>query len=112
LTDFGSLLQSAVTLASFLIGVSAFLPKGLEEEWYAYMLFLVPSPVLFLIDAVLAAYSNDLALPFFFGSVTVLALLFIGLGIWSTWEKYSEHHLKNKLRMRNSPLFKLLTAST
>ncbi len=112
MTDFGSILQSSVTLAGFLIGVNAFLPKGLEEEWYAYVLFLIPSPVLFLVDAVLAAYGVDLALPFFSGSLVVLVLLFVGLGIWSTWEKYAEHQMKDRLRKRNSPLFRLLTTSS
>jgi hypothetical protein len=112
LTDFGSILQSSVTLAGFLIGVNAFLPKNLEEEWYAYVLFLVPSPVLFLIDAALAAYGNDLTLPFFTASVVLLILLFIGLGIWSTWEKYSEHQMKDRLRSRNPQLFQLLTGSS
>ncbi len=112
MTDFGSILQSSVTLAGFLIGVSAYLPKGLQEEWYAYALFLVPSPVLFLADAALAAYGNDLALPFFSGSIAVLALLFVGLGFWSAWEKYAEHEMKDRLRKRNSTLFQLLTRSS
>lgn len=109
--DFGSLLQASVTLAGFLIGVNAFLPRGLEEEWYAYALFLIPSPVLFLIDAFLAADGSDLAVPFFSASLAVLVLLFIGLGAWSTWEKYYEHQMKDRLRRRNSFLFQLLTES-
>ncbi len=112
MTDFGSILQSSVTLAGFLIGINAFLPKGLDEEWYAYFVFLVPSPILFLATAALAAYSNDLALPLFSDSTMVLIVLFVGLGAWSTWEKYSEHQLKDRLRTRNSALFGLLTASS
>lgn len=111
MTDFGSLLQTSVTLAGFLIGVNAFLPKGLEEEWFAYAFFLIPSPVMFLVTAALAAYSNDFALPFFSDSIIVLILLFVGLGIWSTWEKYAEHQMKDKLRTRNPGLFQTLTAS-
>jgi hypothetical protein len=104
-------MQTSVTLAGFLIGVNAFLPKGLEEEWYAYAFFLIPSPVLFLVTAALAACTNDLALPFFSDSIVVLILLFLGLGIWSAWEKYSENQLKEKLRARNPALFQALTAS-
>jgi hypothetical protein len=111
LTDFGSLLQTSVTLAGFLIGVNAFLPKGLEEEWYAYTFFLIPSPVLFLVTAGLAAYNIDLALPFFLGSVVILILLFVGLGIWSTWEKYSEQQMKDRLRARNPALLQALSES-
>lgn len=104
-------MQASVTLAGFLIGVNAFLPKGLEEEWFAYAFFLIPSPVLFLVSAALAAYTNDLALPLFSDSIVVLILLFVGLGIWSTWEKSTEHELKEKLRTRNPALFQALTAS-
>lgn len=112
MTDFGSILQSAVTLAGFLMAVSAFLPKGLDEEWFAYFLFLVPSPVLFLITAALAAYSDDLALPFFDWSIVILLLLFIGLGTWSAFEKYSEHQMKERLRVRSPGLFNLLATSS
>jgi hypothetical protein len=111
LTDFGSILQTSVTLAGFLIGVNAFLPKGLEEEWYAYAFFLIPSPVLFLVTAALAASSNDLTLPFFSGSLVILILLFVGLGIWSTWEKSSEQQMKVKLSARNPALFRSLSVS-
>jgi len=112
MTDFGSLLQSAVTLAAFLVGISAFLPKGLEDEWFAYFLFLVPSPVLFLITAALAAYDNYLALPFFAGSIGVLLVLFVGLGIWSSLEKHAEQQIKERVRTRNPRLSRLLTSSS
>ena len=105
------MMAASVTLAGFLIGVNAFLPKGLEEEWFAYAFFLIPSPVLFLVTAALAAQTNDLALPLFSDSIVVLILLFVGLGIWSTWEKYTEQQLKDRLRMRNPALFQALTAS-
>jgi hypothetical protein len=93
-------MQTSATLAGFLIGVNAFLPKGLDEEWLACALFLIPSPVLFMITSALAAYSNDLALPFFSDSILVLILLFVGLGVWSSWEKYSEHQMKDRLGRR------------
>ncbi|MDA4127639.1 MAG: hypothetical protein OK452_10655 [Thaumarchaeota archaeon] len=111
MTDFSAIMQTSVTLAGFLIGVNAFLPKGLEEEWFAYAFFLIPSPVLFLVTAALAAYTNDLALSLFSDSIVVLIILFVGLGVWSTWEKYTEHELKEKLRTRNPALFQALTAS-
>ncbi len=111
MTDFSSIMQTSVFLAGFLIGVNAFLPKGPEEEWYAYAFFLIPSPILFLVTAALAAYANDFALPFFSDSIVILILLFVGLGIWSTWEKYTEHQMKDKLRTRNPALFQALTAS-
>ena len=104
-------MQTSATLAGFLIGVNAFLPKGLDEEWFAYALFLIPSPVLFMITAGLAAYSNDLALPSFSDSIIVLIPLFVGLGVWSSWEKHSEHQMKDRLGRRNPALFQLLTAS-
>ncbi len=68
--------------------------------------------MLFLIDAILAAYGYDVAVPFFSASLAVLVLLFVGLGVWSTWEKYSEHQLRDRLRKRNLPLFQLLMASS
>ena len=105
-------MQTAVTLAGFLIGVNAFLPKGLDEEWFAYAFFLIPSPVLFLVTAALAANSSDLALPLFSGSLVVLILLFVSLGIWSTLEKHTEHQLKDRLRARNPALFQALTTSS
>ena len=110
--DLGSVLQTSVTLAGFLIGVSTFLPKGLDEEWFAYLLFLVPSPILFLITAALSAYGSDLALPFFIGSIVILISLFIGLGIWGALEKRAEQQLKERLRSRNPELFSALIASS
>ncbi len=65
-----------------------------------------------MVTAALAAYGSDLTLPMFSDSLVVLVLLFLGLGVWSTWEKHAEHQLKDRLRTRNSALFSLLTASS
>lgn len=109
MTDFGAILQTSVTLAGFLIAVNAYLPKGLEEEWFAFTLFLVPAPVLFLATSILAVYNYDATVPMFALSTIVLLLLFIGLGLWSNWEKYTEHRIKEKLRTRNPALYAALT---
>ena len=95
-----------------MVGVNAYLPKGLDDEWVAFTLFLVPAPVLYLVTAILAAYEYWLAYPLFLWSTILLIVLFITLGIWSGWEKRTERAIKQRLRKRNLALYGLLGRST
>lgn len=105
-----TLLFASTALVGFLFTVGAYLPKGLDEEWFAYTLFLAPAPVLFLLTAILAAYGNGIALYFFAFSTVALILLFLGLGIWSAVEKLHENKAKDILRKRSPRLFSLLSS--
>jgi hypothetical protein len=103
--DFPTIISASVVLVGFLTGIASFLPKGLQEEWEAYMFFLLPPPILYLLTAVFSASENPFAITLFIFSTWVLIVMFTLLIVWKSVEIQHERKAKELLRKKSPSLW-------
>jgi hypothetical protein len=106
--DFPTIISASVILDGFLLGLANFLPKGLQEEWEAFMFFLLPPPILFLVTTALAATEDPFAITLFTFSTWFLVIMFTLLGAWKAVEIRHERRAKEILRRKSPSLWSQL----